>query len=92
MTKYDCSSADLNPIGGISKGDLRRFLKWASGDPVGFSSLAEIVSATPTAELEPITEEYVQSDEADMGMTYEELDTFGILRKIHLYSCSFLPL
>ena len=22
MTKYDCSSADINPIGGISKGDL----------------------------------------------------------------------
>ena len=26
MTKYDCSSADINPIGGISKGDLKRFL------------------------------------------------------------------
>ncbi|CAG9836558.1 unnamed protein product [Diabrotica balteata] len=24
MTKYDCSSADINPIGGISKSDLRR--------------------------------------------------------------------
>lgn len=24
MTKYDCSSADINPIGGISKTDLRR--------------------------------------------------------------------
>ncbi len=27
LTKYDCSSADINPIGGISKEDLRRFLK-----------------------------------------------------------------
>lgn len=26
MTKYDCSSADLNPIGGISKTDLRTFI------------------------------------------------------------------
>lgn len=26
MTKYDCSSADVNPIGGISKTDLRGFL------------------------------------------------------------------
>jgi len=26
MTKYDCSSADINPIGGISKTDLRQFL------------------------------------------------------------------
>lgn len=26
MTKYDCSSADINPIGGISKTDLRRYV------------------------------------------------------------------
>lgn len=26
LTKYDCSSADLNPIGSISKHDLREFL------------------------------------------------------------------
>lgn len=26
MTKYDCSSADLNPIGGISKTDLKKFI------------------------------------------------------------------
>lgn len=29
LTKYDCSSADINPIGGISKTDLRRFLTYA---------------------------------------------------------------
>nr|VZI41333.1 unnamed protein product [Spirometra erinaceieuropaei] len=28
--KYDCSSADVNPIGSISKQDLRRFIKFAS--------------------------------------------------------------
>ena len=28
LTKYDCSSADLNPIGGISKTDLRSFCKY----------------------------------------------------------------
>lgn len=31
-TKYDCSSADLNPIGGISKKDLGRFILWAKTD------------------------------------------------------------
>ena len=36
----------------------------------------------PTAELEPITKEYVQSDEIDMGMTYDELSVFGNLRKV----------
>lgn len=43
--------------------------------------LEDFLTAIPTAELEPITETYVQSDEADMGMTYDELTTFGRLRK-----------
>lgn len=29
MTKYDCSSADVNPIGSISKTDLKKFLVYA---------------------------------------------------------------
>ena len=81
VTKYDCSSADLNPIGGISKTDLRRFLRWAA-DHLGYDALIEVVEAPPTAELEPITETYTQEDEADMGMTYDELSRFGRLRKI----------
>jgi NAD+ synthase (glutamine-hydrolysing) len=53
MTKYDCSSADLNPIGAICKGDLKKMLLWAAttyNNPV----LAEISSAPPSAELRPI--------------------------------------
>ena len=38
--------------------------------------------APPTAELEPIREDYVQTDEADLGMTYDELSRFGTLRKV----------
>lgn len=30
FTKYDCSSADINPIGGISKTDLRGFLRYCA--------------------------------------------------------------
>ena len=81
LTKYDCSSGDINPIGGISKHDLRRFLKWAEAH-LGYTALAEIVEAPPTAELEPITETYTQTDEDDMGMTYAELSRFGQLRKM----------
>ena len=81
LTKYDCSSGDINPIGGISKLDLRRFLKWAE-DHLGYPALGEIVEAPPTAELEPITETYTQTDEEDMGMTYAELSRFGQLRKM----------
>ena len=54
-SRYDCSSADLNPIGAISKNDLRRFLVWAS-QHLGYSELAHVEAAPPTAELEPIRE------------------------------------
>ncbi|KIY45029.1 glutamine-dependent NAD(+) synthetase with GAT domain-containing protein [Fistulina hepatica ATCC 64428] len=81
LTKYDCSSADINPIGGISKTDLKKFIAYAR-DAFNLPILANFLDAVPTAELEPITETYVQSDEADMGMTYDELSTFGRLRKV----------
>ncbi|KAF2247922.1 putative glutamine-dependent NAD(+) synthetase [Trematosphaeria pertusa] len=80
LTKYDCSSADINPIGSISKVDLKRFIHWATAK-FDLPILQEFLDATPTAELEPITSDYVQSDEADMGMTYHELSIFGRLRK-----------
>jgi len=82
LTKYDCSSADINPIGSISKTDLRSFLHWAQ-ENLNYPSLATILEAPPTAELEPITDTYTQIDEEDMGMTYAELSRFGQLRKVH---------
>lgn len=125
MTKYDCSSADINPIGGICKSDLKQFLVWAA-DAFGWSALADVVAAPPTAELRPIggaasvrrafdldtpddtdasssgvipadlehssdeleaaaaaaAAEHSQTDEDDMGMTYDELGWFGRLRKL----------
>lgn len=83
LTKYDCSSADINPIGGISKTDLRKFLRWAAQN-LGYTALADIEAAPPTAELEPIRTDYEQLDEVDMGMTYEELSMYGRLRKIFM--------
>ena len=45
--------------------------------------LADILNASPTAELEPLSAgKLVQTDEADMGMTYEELSLYGKLRKV----------
>ncbi|KAI8975354.1 hypothetical protein BDF20DRAFT_878131 [Mycotypha africana] len=82
LTKYDCSSADVNPIGAISKKDLKRFIAYAQRT-FDMPILGEFLDAIPTAELEPITETYVQSDEADMGMTYDDLSCYGRLRKIH---------
>lgn len=57
--KYDCSSADINPIGSVSKQDLRAFLRWAAVH-LHYSSLAEVEAAPPTAELEPIRADYNQ--------------------------------
>ena len=68
VTKYDCSSADINPIGGISKRDLQKFLRWAANH-LGYPALIDVVNAPPTAELEPITENYHQKDEIDMGLS-----------------------
>ncbi|KAI1366300.1 glutamine-dependent NAD(+) synthetase [Xylaria arbuscula] len=81
LTKYDCSSADINPIGSISKVDLGRFITWSVKN-FDMPVLEEFIHAIPTAELEPITSDYVQSDEADMGFTYKELSRFGVLRKV----------
>ncbi|XP_071445224.1 glutamine-dependent NAD(+) synthetase [Hetaerina americana] len=82
LTKYDCSSADINPIGGISKADLRSFLQYAA-KAFKLPILVDILSAPPTAELEPLGKDgaITQTDERDMGMTYAELGRFGRLRK-----------
>ncbi|RYY36826.1 hypothetical protein EON62_01495 [archaeon] len=87
MTKYDCSSADINPIGGICKRDLAAFLRFASTE-YAYPVLLDVVHAAPTAELQPATVDaatgavVTQLDEVDMGMTYDELRVFGHLRKI----------
>lgn len=81
MTKYDCSSADINPIGGISKTDLKKFLHYAM-EKFNLPILSDIIQAPPTAELEPLHDgQLAQTDEQDMGMTYSELSEFGRLRK-----------
>ncbi|EMP28143.1 Glutamine-dependent NAD(+) synthetase [Chelonia mydas] len=82
LTKYDCSSADINPIGGISKTDLRNFIQYCM-ENFQLTALRSIMSAPPTAELEPLADGQVsQTDEEDMGMTYTELSVCGKLRKM----------
>jgi len=58
LTKYDCSAADVNPIGGVAKADLAAFLHWAArpvaAGGLGYPSLADVAAAAPTAELEPV--------------------------------------
>uniref|UniRef100_A0A452DUN8 Glutamine-dependent NAD(+) synthetase n=1 Tax=Capra hircus TaxID=9925 RepID=A0A452DUN8_CAPHI len=82
LTKYDCSSADINPIGGISKTDLRAFVQLCV-ERFQLPALQSVLAAPATAELEPLAHGRVsQTDEEDMGMTYMELSVYGRLRKI----------
>ena len=84
LTKYDCSAADINPIGGINKTDIKAFLIYFS-EQVQLPVLREIAEANPSAELRPSDESNTYSsqlDEEEMGMTYAELDEYGKLRKI----------
>lgn len=71
---FVCLTCPLNTCavaGGISKTDIRRFLYWAA-DHLGYSELRGVVAAPPSAELEPLREgQEAQTDEQDMGMTYE---------------------
>ena len=46
---------DLNPIGGISKLDLRGFIDWAK-ENFDLPILSEFLTAVPTAELVPYSE------------------------------------
>ena len=82
LTKYDCSSADIAPLGSVSKTDAKSFLRWAQ-EQWQLPLIEEFLDATPTAELLPLSAG-VQSDESDneMGLTYAELSTFGLLRSV----------
>ncbi|KAJ1518249.1 Glutamine-dependent NAD(+) synthetase [Coelomomyces lativittatus] len=74
-TKYDCASADLNPIGSLTKSDLRCFLDFAIKHlPLPF--LEEFLSAPPSAELSAS-----QTDEVDMGLSYATLSRLAYARK-----------
>lgn len=81
LTKYDCSSADLNPIGSLSKIALKKFLLYCHQEE-GIRSLEGVLKIEPSAELRPQEEgKKAQTDEEDIGITYEELSLLGQLRK-----------
>ncbi|KRX03657.1 Carbon-nitrogen hydrolase [Pseudocohnilembus persalinus] len=83
FTKYDCSAADINPIGSISKTDIKKFLKW-NYESLGIQAAGQILNAVPTAELRPLDkdDQIVQDDETDMGMSYDDLKYYGQMRKV----------
>ena len=84
MTKYDCSSADLNPIGGISKSDLKKFVFYCV-EKYNFTSLIGIMGAQPTAELEPLKDGVIQQTD-EVRLEYFCYREFG--NKIQMSSTS----
>ncbi|KAK5061419.1 hypothetical protein LTR84_007962 [Exophiala bonariae] len=82
LTKYDCSSGDIAPLGSISKSDAKAFLAWAR-EKWDMPIITEFIDARPSAELTPLSAgEQDDESESEMGMTYDELSTFGVLRKV----------
>ncbi|KAI4952030.1 hypothetical protein J4E91_003492 [Alternaria rosae] len=77
LTKHDCSSADLSPIGSISKTQLRSFIRWAR-TAFTLPILDEFLDAIPRAELEPAS--FGSCDDKENGMTHQELFVFAKLR------------
>lgn len=73
--QYDASSADLSPLGSISKTDAASFQRWARHN-WNMPIMTEFLEATPSAELLPLSAG-IQSDEEEMGLTYQELSDFG---------------
>jgi len=76
-TKYDASAADVNPIGSLSKTYINRLLE-VMGRQI--HPLQFIRAATPTAELIETTSATKQTDETDMGITYQQIFELGKLR------------
>lgn len=85
LTKYDCSSADINPIGSLSKQDLRKLVKYVQQKYFSHSGhvLQSFLDAEPSAELTGES----QKDEDDLGLTYEELSLLGRFRRGELGCC-----
>ncbi|KAJ9500036.1 glutamine-dependent NAD(+) synthetase [Exophiala xenobiotica] len=82
LTKYDCSSGDIAPLGSISKSDAKAFLAWAR-EKWDMPIITEFLEARPSAELLPLSAgEQDDESESEMGLTYDELSTFGVLRKV----------
>lgn len=85
-TKYDASSADINPIGSFSKTDLRKYLRWSINryqhERPNFDVITRILDVTASPELTPTDAKgAVQDDEIDIELTYEDLYELGLYRK-----------
>ena len=82
-TKYDAASADINPIGSLSKTHLREFLKWCGKKWIQLKdTMDKILDTVASPELTPAAANgSIQDDEIEIEMTYNQLYILGKLRK-----------
>uniref|UniRef100_A0A3B5L3H4 Glutamine-dependent NAD(+) synthetase n=1 Tax=Xiphophorus couchianus TaxID=32473 RepID=A0A3B5L3H4_9TELE len=91
FTKYDCSSADINPIGGISKMDLKSFLAYCA-EQFQLTSLRGILAAPPTAELEPLKDGRLsQTDEVQTDAQQPAFSQLFLLYSLTRFHYKDLP-
>jgi predicted amidohydrolase/NH3-dependent NAD+ synthetase len=99
-TKYDAASADINPIGSLSKTHLRQYLKWCItkwNNKFSYNDtnnkpqnvIKDVLDTIASPELTASTNDdkgnvIIQDDEIEIGMTYEQLFILGKLRKEEL--------
>lgn len=75
FTKYDNSSGDINLLGSLPKTQILALLRHLAQKWPDWTVLQDIASQPPTAELiPPEKSEGAQTDEGDMGFTYEQID------------------
>ena len=89
-TKYDASSGDINPIGSLPKIYVNKILEYYGHKMLKNkekkNALLDTLYAIPTAELQDLSEnkkgkqKINQSDEADIGMSYPQIQFIGNLR------------
>jgi predicted amidohydrolase/NH3-dependent NAD+ synthetase len=99
-TKYDAASADINPIGSLSKTHLRQYLEWCitkwnnkfiynETNKKPQNVIKDVLDTLASPELTASTNDdkgnvIIQDDEIEIGMTYEQLFILGKLRKEEL--------
>lgn len=81
-TKYDTSSSDLNPIGGINRTDMNSFLRYFAYK-TDMQIFQQVADDKPTSEITAMGQNHQpRLDEELMGLSYKELDLLATLRKV----------
>jgi NAD+ synthase (glutamine-hydrolysing) len=80
FAKYDASSADINPIGSFSKSNVERLTHWAL-EQMQLPNMRAQWLDVHTGAPDPRDAEAKRRLEAEMGLTFDELRYFTLVRE-----------